>query len=25
VLNEHFKTVRPVADAGGFKVYEARK
>ena len=24
-LNEHFKTVRPVADAGGFKVYEARK
>ena len=25
VLNESFKTVRPVADAGGFKVYEARK
>ncbi|SFJ96186.1 class I SAM-dependent methyltransferase [Caulobacter sp. UNC279MFTsu5.1] len=25
VLNAHFKTVRPVADAGGFKVYEARK
>jgi 16S rRNA (guanine1207-N2)-methyltransferase len=25
VLNEHFKTVRPVADTGGFKVYEARK
>jgi 16S rRNA (guanine1207-N2)-methyltransferase len=25
VLNEAFKTVRPVADAGGFKVYEARK
>lgn len=25
VLNEHFKNVRPVADAGGFKVYEARK
>ncbi len=25
VLNEHFKTVRPAADAGGFKVYEARK
>lgn len=25
VLNEHFKAVRPVADAGGFKVYEARK
>jgi len=24
-LNEHFKAVRPVADAGGFKVYEARK
>jgi 16S rRNA (guanine1207-N2)-methyltransferase len=24
-LNEHFKTVRPVADIGGFKVYEARK
>jgi len=24
-LNEHFKNVRPVADAGGFKVYEARK
>jgi 16S rRNA (guanine1207-N2)-methyltransferase len=25
VLNEHFRTVRPAADAGGFKVYEARK
>jgi 16S rRNA (guanine1207-N2)-methyltransferase len=25
VLNESFKNVRPVADAGGFKVYEARK
>jgi len=25
VLNEHFKTVRPAADAGGYKVYEARK
>jgi 16S rRNA (guanine1207-N2)-methyltransferase len=25
VLNEHFKNVRPVGDAGGFKVYEARK
>ena len=25
VLNEAFKTVRPVADAGGYKVYEARK
>lgn len=25
VLDEHFKTVRPIADAGGFKVYEARK
>lgn len=25
VLNAHFKAVRPVADAGGFKVYEARK
>jgi 16S rRNA (guanine1207-N2)-methyltransferase len=25
VLNESFKAVRPVADAGGFKVYEARK
>ncbi|TCS10091.1 class I SAM-dependent methyltransferase [Caulobacter sp. BK020] len=25
VLNEHFKAVRPVADVGGFKVYEARK
>jgi 16S rRNA (guanine1207-N2)-methyltransferase len=24
-LNESFKNVRPVADAGGFKVYEARK
>jgi 16S rRNA (guanine1207-N2)-methyltransferase len=24
-LNEAFKNVRPVADAGGFKVYEARK
>ncbi|KRA60182.1 methyltransferase [Caulobacter sp. Root655] len=25
VLNEHFKAVKPIADAGGFKVYEARK
>jgi 16S rRNA (guanine1207-N2)-methyltransferase len=25
VLAEAFKTVRPVADAGGYKVYEARK
>lgn len=25
VLNAHFKSVRPAADAGGFKVYEARK
>jgi 16S rRNA (guanine1207-N2)-methyltransferase len=25
VLNESFKALRPVADAGGFKVYEARK
>jgi 16S rRNA (guanine1207-N2)-methyltransferase len=25
VLKESFKNVRPVADAGGFKVYEARK
>ncbi len=25
VLNEAFKSVRPVADSGGYKVYEARK
>lgn len=25
VLNELFKSVRPIADGGGFKVYEARK
>lgn len=25
VLNESFKVVRPVADTGGYKVYEARK
>ena len=25
VLNEAFKVVKPVADAGGFKVYEARR